>query len=76
MTVLLHWGVCSKTISCLAYLHSVEVLQHKVPDLRASLQKKKLETISCNSRLLPRLRATYVGGGGGTGENEERREAL
>ena len=61
---MLHWGAWDKTISCLAYLHSVEVLQHKVPDLRAPLKKKKLETISCNSRLLPRLRATYVGGGG------------
>ena len=65
MTVLLHWGAWSETISCLAYLHSVEVLQHKVPDLRAPLKKKKLETIGCNSQLLPGLRATYVGGGGG-----------
>ena len=50
------------------------MLQHKVPDLRAPLKKKKLETISCNSRLLPRLRATYVGEGGRKNGGESREE--
>jgi len=63
----------------LAYLHSVEVLQHKVPDLRASLKKKKLETIGCNSQLLSWLRAVYVvyvggWGGEGRGDREERED--